>query len=185
MFNKISAWFYRNARGWLVLILLPVDLLFAGVLFPLIQGMIQDDTGGIQPLDLMIFSSPDKLFDMVSRYGDYNRHFYRNVELTVDIIYPLVYLFFFGFLMSWLLQRGARPESNLRKFNLLPLGAWFFDLLENLSIVSLIALYPSRPITLAWGLIAFIHLKWLFACGSILMIILGFVLSMKNKFVRQ
>jgi hypothetical protein len=94
--------------------------------------MMQDGKGGVQPLDLMLFATPEKIFGMIERYGEFTRSFYRNVELTVDIIYPIIYLFFFGLLISWLFQRGFAPGSSMRKYNIMPLGAWFFDLIENI-----------------------------------------------------
>ena len=50
----------------------------------------------------------------------------------MDIIYPIVYLFFFGLLISWLFQRGFASTSSMRKYNIMPLGTWFFGLLENI-----------------------------------------------------
>jgi hypothetical protein len=144
--------------------------------------MLQDGKGGVQPLDLMMFSSPPKIFEMIARY---DRVFYRNVELTVDIIYPLVYLFFFGFLISWLVQRGFASNSPIRKLNVLPVGAWLFDLLENITIVSLLAIYPLQPNALAWVLILLTHIKWLFAGASILLILVGLIMAIKNKFKVQ
>lgn len=178
MLNNISARFYQWTKGWLVLVLLVLDVFFSGFLLPLIQGMMQDGEGGVQPLDLMMFSAPSKIFEMIGRY---DRIFYRNVELSVDIIYPIVYLFFFGLLISWLFERGFAPTSPIRKFNILPVGAWLFDLFENIAIVSLLAIYPSQPIALAWVLILLTHIKWLFAGGSILMILVGLIMAIKNK----
>lgn len=182
MLNNISDHFYKWAKGWLILVLFLLDGFFAGFLLPLIQGMMQDGKGGVQPLDLMIFSAPSKIFEMIGRY---DRVFYRNVELSVDIIYPIVYLFFFGLLISWLFKRGFTPTSPIRKLNILPVGAWFFDLLENITIVSLLGVYPSEPIALAWVLIILTHLKWLFAGTSILLILVGLIMAIKNKFKIQ
>lgn len=103
MLNNFSDRFYKWAKGWLIFVLLVLDVFFAGFLLPLVQGLMQDDRGGVLPLDLMPFSKPDGLFAMMERYGEYGRPLYRNVELTVDIIYPIVYLFFYGLLISWLI----------------------------------------------------------------------------------
>ena len=146
---------------------------------------MQDGRGGVQPLDLMMFATPAKIFGMIERYGEFNRPFYRNVELTVDIVYPIVYLFFFGLLISWLFQRGFASNSPMRKYNIMPLGAWFFDLLENIFIVTLLSIYPSQPIGLAWILILFTTVKWLFAGASILLILVGLVMAIKNGFKKQ
>ncbi len=185
MLNRISENFYKWNKGWLIFVLFLLDGFFAGFLLPLIQGMMQGGSGGIQPLDLMVFATPEKIFDMIRKYGQYGRPFYRNVELTVDIVYPIVYLFFFGLLISWLFQRGFAPGSSIRKFNIMPLGAWFFDLLENICIVILVSVYPSQPVILAWLLVIFTTVKWLFAGLSILLILIGLIMGLKNGFKKQ
>lgn len=185
MLNKVSERFYGWAKGWLVLVLMVLDMFFAGFLLPLIQGLMQGGQGGIMPLDLMVFATPDKVFGMIEQYGEFGRPFYRNVELTVDIIYPIVYLFFFGLAISWLFQRGVASTSSMRKLNVMPLGAWFFDLLENLNIVTMLSMYPAKPTALAWLLFLLTTVKWLFAGVSILLILFGLVMAIKNGFKKQ
>jgi hypothetical protein len=183
MLNNVSDRFYKWTKGWLVLVLLVLDGFFSGFLLPMIQDMMQDKQGGVMPLDLMMFSTPAEIFAMIARYDIV---FYRLIELTIDIIYPIVYLFFFGLLISWLFQRGYASDSPMRKLNVLPLGAWFFDLLENITIVILLSIYPgSQPGGLAWILIILTHIKWLFAGATILLILIGLVMAIKNKFKVQ
>jgi hypothetical protein len=185
MLTNLSARFYKWAKGWLVIVLFMLDGFFAGFLLPLIQGLMQGGQGGIQPLDLMMFATPDKLFAMIEKYGEFGRPFYRNVELSVDIIYPIVYLFFFGLAISWFFQRGFSSNSPMRRLNVMPLGAWFFDLLENITIVILISIFPTQPIALGWLLFVFTTVKWLFAGASVLLILVGLVMAIKNKFKVQ
>lgn len=185
MLQNISNKFYQSAKGWLIIVLFVLDGFFAGFLLPLIQGMMQGGNGGIMPLDLMMFAAPDKLFDMIEQYGEFGRPFYRNVELTVDIIYPIVYLFFFGLAISWLFQRGFAPNSPMRKFNIMPLGAWFFDLLENITIVILLSVYPLKPAALGWLLFVFSSGKWLFFFATVLMLLTGLAMALKNGFRKQ
>ncbi len=185
MLHNISEKFYKWANGWVVLILVALDMFFAGFVMPFIGGLMQDGTGQIQPLDLMLFATPDKTFAMIERYGDSGRVFYRNVELTADIAYPIVYFFAFSLLISWLFKRGVSPASNLRKWNIVTLGAFVFDLLENATIVTLLSIFPSQPVILGWLLFIFTAIKWLFAGVSILLILLGLVLAIKNKFKAQ
>ena len=185
MLANISNRFYKWAKGWLVLVLLILYMFFSGFLMPLIQDMMQDGQGGVLPLDLMPFSKPDKLFAMMDRYGEYGLPFYRNIELTVDIVYPVVYLLFYGLLISWLFERGFAAQSPMRKLNIMPLGAWFCDLIENAFIVSLIAIYPAQPIILGWVIAALTTIKWTFAGSSILLALIGLVAALKNKFRKQ
>jgi hypothetical protein len=185
MLNNISERFYRSTKGWLVFVLFLLDAFFAGFLLPFIQGLMQDGRGGVLPLDLMLFATPEKIFGMIERYGEYNRQFYSIVELTVDIVYPIVYLLFFGLFISWLFQRGFASNNPMRKLNVMPLGAWFFDLLENIFIVVLVSIHPSQPVILAWLLIALTTIKWLFAGASILLILVGLAMALKNRFKVQ
>lgn len=185
MFSNLSDRFYKWTKGWLIFILFILDAFFSGFLLPLIQGMMQGGQGGVQPLDLMLFATPEKIFGMIERYGEFNRPFYRSVELTVDIVYPIVYLFFFGLLISWLFQRGFAPNSPMRKYNIMPLGIWFFDLLENIIIVILLSIYPTQPAALAWILTLLTTVKLFFAGASILLILIGLAMAIKNKFKKQ
>jgi uncharacterized membrane protein YozB (DUF420 family) len=73
----------------------------------------------------------------------------------------------------------------MRKFNIMPLGAWFFDLLENIVIVILLSVFPSQPTALAWILTLLGTIKWFFAGTSILLILVGLVMAIKNKFKIQ
>lgn len=185
MLQTISKKFHQWAKGWLVLVLLVLDMFFSGFLMPLIGGLMQDGTGQIQPLDLMFFAVPEQMFAMIDKYGDATRLFYRNVELTVDIIYPIIYMFAFGLLISWLFQRGFSPESKMMSWNVMPVGAWFFDLLENLNIVTMLSMHPAKPTALAWLLFVLSSTKWLFAFASIALLLLGLVMALKNGFKKQ
>jgi hypothetical protein len=185
MLNNLSERFYKWAKGWLVLVLVVLDGFFAGFIMPLIGGLMQDGTGLIQPLDLMMFAAPDKLFAMIERYGDGTRVFYRNVELTADIIYPIIYLFAFGLLISWLFERGFPSDSKMRKLNVVPFGAFVFDMLENMTIVTLLSIFPAQPMALGWLLFLLTSVKWLFAFGSIALILVGLVMALKNGFKKQ
>lgn len=185
MLNGISKKFHAWAKGWLVIVLMLLDMFFMGFVMPLIGGLMKSGTGLEQPLDLMFFSSPEKTFAMIERYGEFGRPFYRNVELTVDIIYPIIYTLAFGLLISWLFQRGFKSDSKMQKLNVFPIGAWFFDLLENLGIVTMLSMWPSQPSVLAWLTTIITMIKWVFAGGSMVLIVVGLVMAAKNGFRKQ
>lgn len=185
MLNGISKKFHAWAKGWLVIVLMLLDMFFMGFVMPLIGGLMKSGTGLEQPLDLMFFSSPEKTFAMIERYGEFGRPFYRNVELTVDIIYPIIYTLAFGLLISWLFQRGFKSDSKMQKLNVFPVGAWFFDLLENLGIVTMLSMWPSQPSVLAWLTTVITMIKWVFAGGSMVLIVVGLVMAAKNGFRKR
>ena len=122
---------------------------------------------------------------MVAAYGEAGRLEYRAFEFSGDLIYPVVYTLFFALGLAWLFQRGFAPHSPMQKLNVLPVGAWLFDLFENLGIATMLSVYPSTPALLAWGTALFTLMKWLFAGTAILLILLGLVMALKNRFMKQ
>ena len=185
MLDRLSAMLHRFAKGWLVFILFLLDMFFNIIVMPMAEALMKFDGGGPGPLDLRFFTSPAKMFEIIDQYGEYNRIFYRNVELTADILYPIVYTLFFSLLISWLFQRGFDPASPLQKWNVLPFGAWLFDLLENIGIVTLLSIYPSTPVALALLTTLLTMVKWIFAGGSMLLLVIGLVMAAKNRFKKQ
>ncbi len=185
MLRTISGKFFKWTNGWRVTILVLLDIFFMGFIMPLIGGLMKDGTGTQQPLDLQFFSTPQKMYALNQSYGEFGRAFYRNVELTVDILYPIIYTLAFGLLISWLFQRGLKPGSKWNLLNTVPVGAWLFDLLENLGIVTLLSQFPSQPIIVAWLTTLFTMIKWIFAGVSILLIIIGLVMAVRNGFKKQ
>jgi hypothetical protein len=185
MLNKISELFRKYASGWLVLLFFAGEMLFNAVILPSQQAKIEAASGGIGPIDLQIFYTPEKVYSMVAAYGETGRADYRTFELTGDIVYPIIYTLFFALLITWLFRRGFAANSPLQKLNVVPVGGWLFDLLENLSIVTMLSIYPSTPSALAWIAAIFTLVKWLFAGATILLILLGLVMALKNGFKKQ
>ena len=186
MLNNISEKFHSWATGWRVIILMIADGLMAGYIMPAAGAiMALAANNSVLPLDLMFFYTPEKAFEMIEKYGQEGRAIYMRVELTADLIYPIIYTLFFGLLISWLFQRGFKPESPMQKWNVMPVGAWVFDLLENIGIVSMLSMYPAQPATLAWLTMILGSMKWAFAFISIGLILIGLVRALMNGFRKQ
>ena len=76
-------------------------------------------SGGVGPIDLQFFYTPDKVYSMVSAYGESGRASYRLFELTGDIIYPIIYTLFLACLLPGYssddIQRHRHPRERLRE----------------------------------------------------------------------
>lgn len=175
MLIKMSDWFHKTSKkGWLVLLFVVLDVAFVAGVMPYMGAiMALAANNGTGPLDLNLFYTPEQAFAAINAYGETGRSVYRIIELTADIIYPVIYTLAFGLLISWLAARGFAADSRLQRLNLLPVGAWLFDLLENIGIVTLLSIYPSMPTALAAITAVFTSAKWLFAFGSILTILVS------------
>ena len=185
MLTRISDTLRKYAKGWLILILFLLDGLFMGVVMPGLSARMDNYAPGVGPIDLLFFYTPEKAYQMVAAYGEQGRAVYRTGELTLDIIYPIVYTLFFSLFITWLFQRGFAAESGMQGLNVVPFGAWLFDLLENLGIVGMLSVYPSTPSLLAWVSSIFTVIKWLFAGASVLLMVIGIVAAIANVINRK
>ena len=186
MINAISQKFHSWTTGWRVFILFIADALMMGYIMPLAGGILAlAANNSVLPLDLMFFYTPGQAFEMMDKYGEVGRSIYLRIELTADIIYPIIYTLFYGLLLSWLFQRAFKPESSIQKWNVMPVGAWFFDMLENVGIVSMLTMYPSKPEVLAWLTMIFGSLKWGFFVVTVVLVLIGLVRAALNRFRKQ
>lgn len=185
MLDKLSAMLKKYANGWLVLVLLAGFLSFNAVILPRQEARIKASSGGTTPIDLQFFYTPEKVYSMVASYGNEGRAAYRLFELTGDILYPIIYTLFFALAITWLFQRGFAGTSGMHKLNVVPFGAWLFDLFENLGIVAMLSVYPSTPALLAWVSAIFTLVKWLFVIASILLLLVGLAMAVKSGFKKQ
>ena len=185
MLKKISETLRKYANGWLVLLFFAGEVFFNAVILPARQAQIEASSGGTGPIDIQLFYTPEKVYSMVESYGEAGRASYRTFELTGDIIYPIVYTLFFSLFITWLFQRGFPPTSKMQALNVIPLGGWLFDLLENLGIVTMLSVFPSTPDGLAWITAIATLIKWLFATATIVLILVGLVKAAMNGFKKQ
>jgi hypothetical protein len=165
--RRLHSW----ARGWLILALVAGFMIFEAITLPRLQAA---PGGGIVSLDAQLFYRPEQAFATVAAYGE-ARRFWIVIYLTWDIANPILYTAIFGLLISWFFRRGFRAESRLQRLNLLPVAAGLCDLLENLCIVMLLALYPAQPAAVAWLSTICTVSKIGFLSVSMLLILVGLV----------
>ena len=181
MLSKLSRLFHYWARGWLVLALFAAFVVYVAVTLP----VLQDAPGGnIEALDAQFFYTPEKAFTTVASYGD-TAGLWTRLYLTWDMVNPILYTLAFSLFISWLFQRSFNPESKMQKLNILPAGAGLFDLFENIGIVTLLVVYPTQPVVVAWLCTVCTMIKVSFLGVSTLLILIGLVKAAMNRFKKQ
>lgn len=185
MLARLSETIRKYANGWLILGLLAAQVPFNTFIFPNQRIRLEAQSGGIGPIDPLLFYTPDEVYSMITAYGEAGRAEYRNSELTVDIIYPVLYTLFFALSISWLFRKAFGPDSSMHGLNVIPFGGWLFDLLENLGIVAMLSVHPATPAALAWASAVFTLLKWMFAVASVALILFGATAAMHTRVSRQ
>ncbi|HEY0109307.1 MAG TPA: hypothetical protein VGB67_06730 [Fibrella sp.] len=123
----------------------------------------------IGPIDLTFGFNPSRTLQMVADYGPEGRAYYARVELTVDMLYPLVYSLLFAVILALLFRnKSYRPFASV---TLLPFLTLLCDYLENAAIVGLLTTYPGQSPVLATLCELAKLIKWL-----LFGLIIGFIL---------
>ena len=174
MLNKLQKW----ATGRNVIILVLLDVIFMMGVMPYMQmlmALVMNQHA--QPIDLSIPTwTPAQGFALIESYGDAGRKLYRTIELTADVIYPLVYGFAFALLITFLVRKVAPSNKWMPYLAFLPLIAMLFDYAENLCIVSLLCTYPHKLMLIARLGGVFTLFKWVFAFACMGVSLIGLIL---------
>ena len=116
-------------------------------------------SGGLGVPDLLHGFTADDLHARLEAFGAEGRSIYLRAEL-VDLVYPLVYGFFFAFLIAVAARRLLREDSPWRLLCLVPLATTLLDYLENACFFTLLLRWPTRLDTVAQLASAFNLGKW-------------------------
>jgi hypothetical protein len=119
-------------------------------------------------IDLNVGASATDIDTLLDSYGPAGRTRYIRVATTADVVYPIAYTLFFGLLSSWLLRRYA---PRYKRLNLLILGTFCFDLLENTCIAILNSTFPHHSSAIAEVCTVSTYIKFGFLALVVLLII--------------
>jgi hypothetical protein len=157
----------KNANAKNTLILLGLVILI-NIFLALTMG----GNPNLQPLDLQFSYSPERAYELLSAYSETERFYYMIAELTLDVVYPLVY----GTLLSFILYM---LHNNFRIAKL-PYDVVVIDYLENIGIVIMLINYPTRINWLASITGVFTTLKWLFLAAIFVLVLWGLLKKLKK-----
>ena len=164
--QKLSAFthFLNKYATWKsVLILLGLDIIFNVVIFP----MFMAKSPNTLPLDLYFSYSSDEVYNLFANFSPAELKTYMITELTVDVVYPIVYSLLFAFVIFKL--------SGKAFFSMVPVLVMFLDYLENIGIVTMIHYYPQQLNSVAMITSIFSSLKWILVIVSVALILIFLV----------
>ena len=175
---KTLSTFLDRIANWKSLVLaLAIYGLFAGYILKNTEKKIIELAGKpVGIIDLTFGFNPQKTLMMVAGYGEAARSYYARAEMTTDIVYPIVYAFLLGIILS-LLHRG-RPYAWV---NLFPFLCLLFDYLENINIIILLTTFPQQSLMIAVLCEIFKLMKWLTFGAVILFMIFGVISKTVNR----
>lgn len=187
MVTRFSNQLVRLATGRNLLFLFLLFLLTTSVIFPLMSSLIEDPAGELEKIDTKLYYTSAELYEILDAYGDQNRRVYALSHLTADVLFPLVYAFFFGLLIAYIFQRAFSKDSWVQRLNLVPFLLLIFDLIENVSVVILLLAYPTQLEGLARFAGIITNLKWILAGITVVLPVAGGVVwlyrSLSGRFL--
>jgi hypothetical protein len=175
--KPLSNFLIRIANWKSLVAFLALYVFFSGYILKNAEDKINELAGKtIGVIDLTFGFNPQKTLSMIADYGDAARAYYAKTEMTADVLYPIVYAFLFGIILSLLFRKKTYAWVNV-----LPFIDMLFDYAENINIVMLLNTFPEQSITIATLCEVFKMLKWLTLGIIILLIIYGLIMKVVKR----
>src|SRR5438105_4499939 len=167
MLSRLTALLSGWATRRNVLLVVALDLVMNAALLPLASARLAVVSGAVGPFDNSFAYTPAQAYSALAAYGSAGRAFALSSELTLDLVYPVIYTLFFCLASLYFLQRAAPGRPALARLALIPFLALVADYLENAGLITLLLNYPAQLLVLAQATSLLTTLKWLLHCLSL------------------
>ena len=172
-------------QPWMIFIMLGTFLLILALIntrgLAISSLALQEAAGGLTILDTRLVYNPTDVDQFLKALGAEGRTAYQLTHLTLDLVFPIAYSLFFAGASLWLTGKLGLSTPQKQKVALLLLLAGVFDLLENFSIMGMVAAFPTQVNALALLSQLFTLIKFgLFAINVIFLVIL-IVMAIKQR----
>ncbi len=163
----------QTASVKLSLFLLFLIIVFNAVIMPNLAG----DTKAV-PIDLQFAYTPERAYELINSYSTETRHRYIIGEMTMDVIYPIIYTLFLS--LTLLL---VYPKKE--KIALIPYIIFIADMIENIGIIIMLYNYPSELHGVALATSVFSTIKWSVVLVAFVLLVVGLILAAIKKLNKQ
>ena len=162
---------YMNLRVWFISVGLMV--IFMVAILPHEAQRYASVSNQLPAPDTQVFYTADWLHQLARDLGEEGRMFYILSRLRFDIIWPLVFAFFFFSSIALLFHK-----SPFKKYLIaLPVFALAFDYLENSFVSIVFWIYPTTIDILATLAALFTLFKWLSIGITVVVILIGLIIG--------
>ncbi len=134
-----------------------------------------------ETLDLQSSYTPDGAFNLISSYGAQGRLYYAVIELTLDLVYPLISALLFSLVTAYTFRRIFPLQSKLQYLALVPLVVMLVDYLENISIVTMLFSFPQKIDPIAQAANLFTITKFALSYVELALVLIGLIGLLAKK----
>lgn len=163
---RLTSWATRRN----VLLLVALDLMMNAALLPLASARLSILSGGVGPLESRFSYTSVQAYSALEAYGPAGREFDLGSELTLELLYPIVYSLFFSLATLYFLQRAAPGREALARLALLPFAALLADYLAHAGLILLLLIYPAQLPLLATATGLLTTAKWSLQGASLVLL---------------
>lgn len=142
--NKWISMMQKASHGKTVLVLFVLtNIVYATILIYSIPSVL------VYAPELVLFDmspagySYDEAMVLLNTLGIEGRSRYLNVQLPIDLVYPVLFAICYAFLITWVLKKSLSTQSKWFLVAFIPLLAGLFDYLENAGIALMLNTFPD------------------------------------------
>lgn len=168
MADKLLALLTKLSTGRLIILFILLMMAGDWFLLPAVYP-------SFETLDLQSSYSPEQAYQFIESYGEEGRQYYAIIELTLDLVYPILSALFFSTLTIYFFRRVFPLSSFWQKLPLLGPIVMVVDYLENAAIVTMLLNYPSRLDLVAQAANLFTVAKFALSGLELILILVGFI----------
>jgi hypothetical protein len=155
----MNAFLNKLANIWVLLLTVLLFLSFPLYFLPQHKAQTDSYSQDAGFIDLCFFPSIDRIYEIAAAYGEEGRSTAIGSWLSLDMVWPLVYSFFF--LVCINLCIGAVHGQKARLLALFALLPLVLDYCENMLGIVIMTSFPARLPAAALGMSAANGLKWI------------------------
>ncbi len=152
---------HKQASVKLAFFLLGIVVVFNVFIMPHLAGEQK-----VVPIDLQFAYTPERAYELIDSYTEETRTIYTRGEMTIDVVYPIVYTLCMSVMLMLL-------YPNKWKIAWLPYAVFSADMLENTGIVIMLKNYPEQLRSVAWFTSGFSTIKWTLVLVVVIFIFTG------------
>jgi hypothetical protein len=135
--------------------------------------------------DTRVPYTPQEVHTLAGELGEAGRRLYAATEVTLDFAFPVLYASWLSLTLSLVWRKVRTGWAGQGWLPLLPTLGMLGDLTENVSIASLMMLFPGEPAWLAWFSNLGSLVKWGAGLASFAMILIGLGIKAYQSIHRQ
>jgi hypothetical protein len=166
MADKLIRFLTKLATGRLVILFVFLVIAVNAFVLPVIYP-------SFETLDMQSSYSPEKAYQLIDSYGQAGRQYYVLIELTLDVIYPILSALMISSIIIFFFRRVFPLDSFWQKLPLLGPIVMIVDYLENTSIVTMLLAYPRQLDFVAQAANVFTVAKFALSYLALILILIG------------